>query len=52
MSATYPDSKRGDRVVHLRFGAGEVVQLCGKQITVRFDVGGIKTVIDRFLEPV
>jgi hypothetical protein len=43
--------KRGDRVSHLRFGAGEVVQLLGKQISVRFDEGGLKTVIDRFLEP-
>lgn len=43
--------KRGDRVSHVKFGAGEVVQLCGKQITVRFDASGIKTVIDRFLEP-
>ena len=44
--------KRGDRVSHLRFGLGEVTQTFGHQICVRFDKGGVKTVIERFLEPV
>lgn len=42
--------KPGDRVSHLRFGTGEVIQALGSQFVVRFE-GGLKNVIDRFLEP-
>jgi len=40
----------GERVFHQRFGEGDVVSIDGAKVTVAFDKGGEKRVLDSFLE--
>jgi hypothetical protein len=40
----------GDRVAHAKFGVGTVESVDGNKITVMFDAGGCKKVVDSFLE--
>src|SRR5205085_10432998 len=42
--------KVGDRVVHLKFGNGDVVEVDGNKLSVDFDKGGRKRVVDSFIE--
>ncbi|MFI4973032.1 MAG: ATP-dependent helicase [Caulobacterales bacterium] len=41
---------RGERVFHVKFGYGEVLQVEGNKLTVAFDKAGEKKVIDSFVE--
>jgi DNA helicase-2/ATP-dependent DNA helicase PcrA len=41
---------RGDRVFHDKFGYGEVVNVEGHKLDVRFDHSDIKRVMDSFVE--
>jgi Cdc6-like AAA superfamily ATPase len=40
----------GERVFHQKFGEGDVVSIDGPKVTVAFDKGGEKRVVDSFLE--
>ncbi len=40
----------GDRVFHLKFGYGEVINVDGNKLTVQFDKAGQKRVLDSFVE--
>ena len=40
----------GERVFHVKFGYGEVIQIEGNKLTVAFDKAGEKRVIDSFVE--
>ena len=42
---------KGDRVFHDKFGSGRVIHADGNKLTVAFDVGGEKKVVDSFLKP-
>jgi hypothetical protein len=42
----------GERVFHQKFGEGDVVSIDGAKVTVAFDKGGEKRVVDSFLEKV
>jgi DNA helicase-2/ATP-dependent DNA helicase PcrA len=42
----------GDRVFHLKFGNGNVVQVEGNKLTIAFDKAGEKKVVDLFVERV
>jgi DNA helicase-2/ATP-dependent DNA helicase PcrA len=44
--------KVGDRVFHLKFGNGNVVQVEGNKLTIAFDKAGEKKVVDSFVERV
>ncbi len=44
--------KRGDRVIHARFGTGEIKDIHGKNALVRFLKQGEKKLVTDFLEPV
>jgi DNA helicase-2/ATP-dependent DNA helicase PcrA len=41
---------RGERVFHDKFGYGEVINIDGNKLDVRFDMSDIKRVLDSFLE--
>jgi DNA helicase-2/ATP-dependent DNA helicase PcrA len=49
-SAATSAYKAGDRVFHKTFGAGNVVQVEGDRLTIAFDKGGQKKVVDSFVE--
>ncbi|KPB02852.1 ATP-dependent helicase [Ahrensia marina] len=42
----------GDRVFHIKFGNGNIVQIDGNKLTVSFDKAGEKKVLDGFVEKV
>ncbi len=42
----------GDRVFHLKFGNGNVVEVDGNKLTIDFDKAGEKRVVDSFVERV
>ncbi|MBO0752555.1 MAG: ATP-binding domain-containing protein, partial [Bradyrhizobiaceae bacterium] len=42
----------GDRVFHMKFGNGNVVQVEGNKLTIAFDKAGEKKVVDQFVERV
>jgi DNA helicase-2/ATP-dependent DNA helicase PcrA len=42
--------KRGERVMHQKFGAGTVTDVDGNKLTIDFDDAGRKRVIDSFVE--
>jgi DNA helicase II / ATP-dependent DNA helicase PcrA len=42
----------GDRVFHLKFGNGNVVQVEGNKLTIAFDKAGEKKIVDLFVERV
>ena len=44
-----PRFKRGDRVFHDKFGYGEIVNLEGHKLDINFDHGGLKRVLDSFV---
>jgi DNA helicase-2/ATP-dependent DNA helicase PcrA len=41
---------RGDRVTHDKFGAGTIVHIDGHKLDINFDSGGMKRVMDSFVE--
>jgi DNA helicase-2/ATP-dependent DNA helicase PcrA len=45
--ATY---KRGERVVHQKFGVGTVTDVDGNKLTIEFDEAGRKRVVDTFVD--
>ena len=49
-SAAGSDYKRGDKVFHQKFGAGQVVAVEGNKLTVDFSKAGEKKVLDSFVE--
>jgi DNA helicase II / ATP-dependent DNA helicase PcrA len=44
--------KVGDRVFHMKFGNGNVIEVEGNKLTIAFDKAGEKKVVDRFVEKV
>jgi DNA helicase-2/ATP-dependent DNA helicase PcrA len=42
--------KRGDRIVHAKFGGGTVADVDGNKLTIEFDTEGRKRVVDSFVE--
>jgi DNA helicase-2/ATP-dependent DNA helicase PcrA len=46
-SASY---KRGERVLHQKFGAGTVTDVDGNKLTIEFDDAGKKRVVDSFVD--
>ncbi len=40
----------GDRIFHMKFGYGEVINVDGNKLTVQFDKAGQKRVLDSFVE--
>jgi hypothetical protein len=42
--------KVGDRVVHTKFGSGTVTDVDGDKLTVAFDSGGKKRIVDSFVD--
>jgi DNA helicase II / ATP-dependent DNA helicase PcrA len=42
---------RGERVFHDKFGEGTVVHIDGHKLDIQFDTGGMKRVMDSFVEP-
>ncbi|WP_193176537.1 ATP-dependent helicase [Oricola nitratireducens] len=52
VSDTPSDFEVGDRVFHLKFGNGNVVNVEGNKLTVDFDKAGQKRVLDGFVERV
>jgi DNA helicase-2/ATP-dependent DNA helicase PcrA len=44
--------KTGDRVFHLKFGNGNIVEIEGNKLTIEFDRAGQKRVLDGFVERV
>jgi DNA helicase II / ATP-dependent DNA helicase PcrA len=42
----------GNRVFHQKFGNGNVVAVDGNKVTIQFDKGGEKRVVDSFVEGV
>jgi DNA helicase-2/ATP-dependent DNA helicase PcrA len=44
------DYAKGDRVFHIKFGYGAVIQVEGNKLTVAFEKAGEKKVIDSFVE--
>jgi hypothetical protein len=54
-AATVPDPPAsiygiGDRVVHRTFGGGTVTEISGNMLTVTFDTGGKKRIVDSFVD--
>ncbi|MBL8574534.1 MAG: UvrD-helicase domain-containing protein [Hyphomicrobiaceae bacterium] len=43
--------KCGDRVFHLKFGNGNVVEVEGNKLSIEFDRAGRKRVLDSFVQP-
>jgi DNA helicase-2/ATP-dependent DNA helicase PcrA len=41
---------RGDRVLHAKFGTGEIINIDGHKLDIQFDKGGHKRVMDSFVE--
>ncbi len=46
-SASY---KRGERVLHQKFGAGTITDVDGNKLTIEFDEAGRKRVVDSFVD--
>ncbi|AJY47461.1 ATP-dependent helicase [Martelella endophytica] len=42
----------GDRVFHMKFGNGNIVEIEGNKLTIDFDKAGRKRVLDGFVQPV
>ncbi len=42
---------RGERVFHDKFGEGTIVHIDGHKLDIQFDTGGMKRVMDSFVEP-
>jgi DNA helicase II / ATP-dependent DNA helicase PcrA len=42
---------RGERVFHDKFGNGTIVHIDGHKLDIQFDAGGMKRVMDSFVEP-
>ncbi|MDA8870625.1 hypothetical protein N9H93_04495, partial [Rhizobiaceae bacterium] len=40
----------GERVFHMKFGYGEVINVDGNKLTIQFDKAGQKRVLDSFVE--
>ena len=52
-TATEPSKfKTGDRVFHLKFGNGNIIEIEGNKLTIEFDRAGQKRVLDGFVERV
>ncbi len=52
-TATEPSKfKIGDRVFHLKFGNGNIIEIEGNKLTIDFDRAGQKRVLDGFVERV
>jgi DNA helicase II / ATP-dependent DNA helicase PcrA len=49
-SADDPSYAVGDRIVHQKFGGGEVVEVDGNKLTIAFDSGDRKRVVDSFVQ--
>jgi DNA helicase II / ATP-dependent DNA helicase PcrA len=49
-SADEPSYAVGDRIVHQKFGGGEVVEVDGNKLTIAFDSGDRKRVVDSFVQ--
>ncbi|MCE7886544.1 MAG: DNA helicase II [Alphaproteobacteria bacterium PRO2] len=50
VTATKSEFSRGDKVFHDKFGYGEVINVEGHKLDVRFDHSDIKRVMDSFVE--
>ncbi|MEE9328598.1 MAG: 3'-5' exonuclease, partial [Parvularculaceae bacterium] len=42
--------KTGERVIHQKFGGGQVIAIEGNKLHIKFDQAGLKKVIDSFVE--